>query len=295
VKISGMNPHEELPPGEEHRAYYNQKVWKRIVVILAGPAVNLLIAFLIVGGIFLAQGKYIASNTIAPGSLVKPATAYLKGGDRIVAVDGKRNLSLEQIAQQIGSHRCAGTPRADCRATTPVKLTVERNGAPRTFSIVPEYDASLHKMRIGFAFGARHISQNITQSAGDSTSTLWHWTSATASTVARVFLPKEQKQLHSFVGAFKIEQQAVGLSATAALLTIAVISLSLAVINLFPFLPLDGGHVFWALAEKVRGRRIPFSVMERAGFVGFALILFVFVIGLSNDISTLTGSGFNIR
>ena len=69
---------------------------------------------------------------------------------------------------------------------------------------------------------------------------------------------------------------------------LALISLSLAIINLFPFLPLDGGHVFWALAEKVRGRRIPFEVMERAGVVGFVLILLIFVIGLSNDISTLS-------
>jgi regulator of sigma E protease len=76
---------------------------------------------------------------------------------------------------------------------------------------------------------------------------------------------------------------------------LALISLSLAIINLFPFLPLDGGHVFWALAEKVRGRRIPFDVMERASVVGFVLILFVFVIGLSNDISTLSGKGFNVR
>ena len=74
-----------------------------------------------------------------------------------------------------------------------------------------------------------------------------------------------------------------------------MISLSLAIINLFPFLPLDGGHVFWAVAEKVRGKRIPFEVMERAGVVGFVLILLLFVIGLSNDIGRLTGSGFNVR
>ncbi len=54
---------------------------------------------------------------------------------------------------------------------------------------------------------------------------------------------------------------------------LALISLSLAIINLFPFLPLDGGHVFWAVAEKLRGKRIPFEVMERAGVVGFVLIL----------------------
>jgi regulator of sigma E protease len=64
------------------------------------------------------------------------------------------------------------------------------------------------------------------------------------------------------------------------------------VINLFPFLPLDGGHVFWAVAEKVRGKRIPFEIMERASVVGFVLIIFLFLIGLTNDIGRLGGSGF---
>jgi regulator of sigma E protease len=124
---------------------------------------------------------------------------------------------------------------------------------------------------------------------------MWYVTRTTVSTVARIFEPKERQQLHGAVGAFKVTQQVFAYSATQALLTLALISLSLAVVNLFPFLPLDGGHVFWALAEKVRGRRIPFSVMERASAVGFVLIILVFVIGLSNDISTLTGHGFQVR
>ena len=72
---------------------------------------------------------------------------------------------------------------------------------------------------------------------------------------------------------------------------LALISLSLGVINLFPFLPLDGGHIFWAVAEKIRGKRIPFAVMERAGMVGFVLIILLFFVGLSNDISTLSAGG----
>jgi regulator of sigma E protease len=68
---------------------------------------------------------------------------------------------------------------------------------------------------------------------------------------------------------------------------LALISLSLAIINLFPFLPLDGGHIFWALAEKVRGRQIPFSVMESASAVGFALVLMLFLVGFSNDLGRL--------
>ena len=50
VKITGMNPNEELAPEVAPRAYYNQPVWKRVVVILAGPGVNLAIAFLILWG-----------------------------------------------------------------------------------------------------------------------------------------------------------------------------------------------------------------------------------------------------
>ena len=88
---------------------------------------------------------------------------------------------------------------------------------------------------------------------------------------------------------------ALSYSTTDALILLAVISLSLGVVNLFPFLPLDGGHIFWALAEKVRGKAIPFSVMERAGFVGFALVIMLFLVGLTNDIDRLQNGGFGLR
>ena len=119
-------------------------------------------------------------------------------------------------------------------------------------------------------------------------------TTQTVSVVVKIFEPQDRSQLHGVVGGYTVTQESFAHSATQALWVLALISLSLAVINLFPFLPLDGGHVFWAVAEKIRGKRIPFSVMERAGAVGFVLILLVFVIGLSNDISTLSGKGFNV-
>ena len=83
---------------------------------------------------------------------------------------------------------------------------------------------------------------------------------------------------------------------TQALRILALISLSLGVINLFPFLPLDGGHIFWAIAEKIRGRPIPFAVLERASVIGIMLVALLFVIGLSNDIGRITsGEGFGVR
>ena len=111
------------------------------------------------------------------------------------------------------------------------------------------------------------------------------------STIARVFEPADRRQLHGAVGAYETTQQSFATSTSLALEVLALISLSLGVINLFPFLPLDGGHIFWALAEKVRGRRISFAVMERAGVVGFVLIIMLFFVGLSNDISQLGAGG----
>jgi regulator of sigma E protease len=302
VRITGMNPHEDIPPDVRSRAYFNQKVWKRIVVILAGPVVNLLIAFFILFGVYLAQGvvktshgQPVSSTTVAPGAFQPPGSRYLRAGDRIVAVDGQRGLSADQIRHAIERHRCPGPQTDGCQAKTPVVLLVRRDGQLLRFSIRPRYHASDHRMLIGFAFAPAIQTLGPVGAARHSGTEMWYVTRTTVSTVARIFEPKERQQLHGAVGAFKVTQQVFAYSATQALLTLALISLSLAVVNLFPFLPLDGGHVFWALAEKVRGRRIPFSVMERASAVGFVLIILVFVIGLSNDISTLTGHGFQVR
>ena len=61
------------------------------------------------------------------------------------------------------------------------------------------------------------------------------------------------------VGSYEVTRQAFEFDGAQALAILALISLSLAMVNLFPFLPLDGGHIFWALAEKVRGQPIPYG------------------------------------
>ena len=126
-------------------------------------------------------------------------------------------------------------------------------------------------------------------------SEMWLFTTKTVETIAGVFQADKREDISGVVGSYEVTRQTIELSLERALYLLAIISLSLGVINLFPFLPLDGGHIFWALAEKVRGKAIPFAVLERAGFVGFALVLMLFAIGLTNDIDRLTGEGFQIR
>jgi regulator of sigma E protease len=278
------------------RAYYNQKVWKRVVVILAGPAVNLVIAFVIFWGIAFSNGQQVANTTVQTVTVKGPSAAYIRPGDKVVSVDGVSG-SEDAIRNQIGTHRCAGAQVDNCVAATPARVVVERDGKLITLEIRPRYSTASGEDRplLGVSFGATQEPVSVVKAASLSGSNMWYVTTRTVSVVARIFEPQERKQLHSIVYGYTATQESFATSTTQALYVLGLISLSLAIINLFPFLPLDGGHVFWAVAEKIRGKRIPFEVMERAGVVGFVLILLVFVIGLSNDITTLSGPGIGLH
>ena len=104
-----MNPHEEIPPEVADRAYFRQPVWKRIVVIAAGPAMNILIAFLILWAVFLANG----TNTITE-RVGKVDPAGPPQGSWSPATRSSRSTAIAAISPRsrarIASHRCAGRP-----------------------------------------------------------------------------------------------------------------------------------------------------------------------------------------
>ena len=96
-------------------------------------------------------------------------------------------------------------------------------------------------------------------------------------------------QFSSIVGITVVTQEAVVAGAGYALVIIGFVSLALAIINLFPFLPLDGGHVLWSVAEKVRGQRVSLAAMWRFSSIGIVLLAFLVINGFSNDIGRLGG------
>ncbi len=306
VRITGMNPNEEIAPEVAHRAYYRQPVWKRIFVISAGPAMNFLIAFLIAWGLFASQGIVRNALRVADVDPAGAAQATLQQGDYIVSVDGKPGyapgLSDDEIVRRqnalrraVGSHRCAGELTAGCQATTPARVVIERDGARRTVEVRPRYSPAQRQMLLGIGYGTTE-DVGAGRAASLSVETMWSVTKLTVSAIGRLFYDEQaRREVSGVVGSYEATRQSFEFDTTRALRVLAIISLSLAVVNLFPFLPLDGGHIFWALAEKVRGKPIPFSVMERASVVGFVLVAVLFVIGLSNDIGRLQGDGFGVR
>jgi regulator of sigma E protease len=296
VKITGMNPDEELPPEIAARGYYHQPVWKRIVVIGAGPVVNIAIAFALLFALYLGNSEVNQIvGQVEPGS---PAAGALKPGDEIIAIDGRRYPNLDRedrlirFADDVASHRCRGEQVEGCSAEEPVALTVRRDGEVRTLTVTPVYDSDVDRTRVGFSYGSEPSNLGIGGAAQESVNATWLVTSKTVTVFGRLFEEEQRKQVSGIVGVSDAANQAIDFSTRKALLLLAIVSLSLGLINLFPFLPLDGGHIFWSLVEKVRGRPVPFRVMERAGAIGFVLVIMLFIIGLSNDIGRLSGDGF---
>jgi regulator of sigma E protease len=301
VRISGMNPSEDLPEEVRDRAYHAQPVWKRIVVIAAGPAVNLVLAFVLLWVFYFAIGPQEVTGRISAVEKGMPAEHALQAGDKLIAVDGVRGKP-ERLSKQIRSHHCAGKPRDGCKASTPATLLVKRDGKLVTIKLTPVYDTDVGggakpRTRLGFGFAADgpHIKYPAGESVTLAADQFWFITKETIKLPARLINPEQRKEISGVVGSYEATRQTILADVGDAVGILAIISLSLAIVNLFPFLPLDGGHIFWAIVEKVRRKPVPIAVMERAGVVGFMLVILIFLIGLSNDIDRLSGEGFGVR
>jgi regulator of sigma E protease len=306
VKITGMNPEEldGLDPEVSRRAYYNQAPWKRIVVILAGPGVNILIAFVLFWAVLLSGNlagatalfkldestKAVTTNQTIEGVVRgEPANGVLRPGDRALAVDGAP-VRGESARSRIDAHRCAGALVNGCPASTPVTLTVLRAGRTLHLSIVPRYSSADKRMVIGVEFGLAARSFGAASAASAAVGAMWHATTGTLTGFAKALTSsKTRHEISSIVGITRAAHETVVEGPGIALTFLGYISLVLAVINLFPFLPLDGGHIVWSLAEKLRGKRISVAAMYRYSSVGIILLLFLVINGVGNDIGRLGG------
>jgi regulator of sigma E protease len=304
IESAGQDPadQEVMTPDVIKRAYYNQPVWKRVVVIAAGPVVNIVLAFVILFFLAFSLNQVTGPDLkVAEVTNDSAAAGHLKPGDKVISIDGRSldnlngNDRADEFRDQIGTHKCAGQQTADCQATTPVTIAVDRNGLRMPLRITPRYNADAQQVLLGVRFEPTATSpiDSPSQAADYSADTMWLITSKTVSAISRIFLPEQRKQLSGPVGSSRALNEAIGFGPKEGLFVLAVISLSLGIINLFPFLPLDGGHIFWSLVEKVRGRRVPFFVIERASAIGFLLIMLLFVVGLTNDLGRLGSDALN--
>ena len=171
-----------------------------------------------------------------------------------------------------------------------------RDGKEQVVSVRPKYDAAAGQTLVGFGFGSEptgiSAGEALDRASGvdlDDHLENRHRSSPTSSNRRNA----SRSQASSAPATSPIRRSTSG--SRQALLLLAIVSLSLGLVNLLPILPLDGGHIFWAIVEKLRGEPVSLRVMERASMIGFALVAMLFFIGLSNDIGRITGEGFNVR
>jgi regulator of sigma E protease len=257
-------------------AYWRAPTWRRVAVILAGPATNYFFAVIALAVVFMLGVPTGPTRVVEEVRADSPATAMgLQPGDEIVAVNGTRG-EPEELAEVI---RGSGGEQ--------VTLSVERNGSPLQLVGTPRLDPADDAYKLGFAFGLDYESYGPLEALGLAFESTWEVTKAIVSWVGRMFTGSGREEVASVVGITAVSSESLDVGFRYYLQVLAFISLSLALLNLLPILPLDGGHIAFSIAERIRGRAFPRETYERFAMVGIALVLLLFFIGLSNDIDRL--------
>jgi regulator of sigma E protease len=258
-------------------AYWRQRAWKKVLVIFAGPGTNLLFAIALFAILFMV-GNGQPTTTVGKVLPGRPAAQIgLQHGDRIVAINGRRVAKPEDIPDQIaGSHG------------RPVTVLVERKGDPFPISLGPvrprEIDGAY---RLGFVLAGRGLG--FWAGWWESLKLTGIITRETGKSLARIAHGKGRKDVSSPVRIVQESSTAASAGWGEFVLVLGFISLSLALLNLLPLLPLDGGHIAFSVIEGIRGRAVGREVYERVSAVGIALVLLLFIVGLSNDVGRLGG------
>jgi regulator of sigma E protease len=270
----------DLTEGLGDDAYWRQPTWRRVAVIFAGPGTNSVFAIGLLALVYaIGVPMLIPTREVdVVGKGTPAAAAGLQPDDRIVAVNGKRTPTFESIRHQITSSdgkEIAVTVRRDGKTITlPPKHTI-RSASGWIYGFNPAGVVNLKSYAVGTSF--RFAAEDC-----------WRATKGTAIAIGGLFHKQQRGQLTSTVGIVKASNQALKTSFRTYLQLLAYISLALALLNLLPLLPLDGGHILFSLIEGVRRRAVAREVYERASAIGFALILLIFFIALNNDLGGRT-------
>ena len=260
-------------------AYWKAPTWKRLVAIGAGPAANIALTIVLFTFLFMTVAGQATRTvaTVAPElqqGIQSPAQSVgLQAGDRIVAIDGTP-VKADEIAQTIGD---SGGKK--------LTLTIVRNGKALQLGPVA---AELVDDRYRLGFGLDGTGLGFFAATGRAVRVTGLVSKEIVKSLGHLVTGSGRDEVSSPIGITRASSDAVERGADSYLWVLGLISLSLALLNLLPLLPLDGGHILFTLIEGARGRFLRREIYERVSMVGLALVLLLFFVGLSNDIGKLS-------
>lgn len=294
VRFAGdMNPASQpsaewlsLPAAERARTFQAKAVWQRFLIVLAGPAVNFIFAFLVIAAILVAYGEPVTPPVVAR---VQPASgaavAGIRPGDRIVSIDGDAVRRFEDIQGYTFIHPDTDLDIALLRAGKPLTLRA------RTHVVVEQdrFGNQARKGILGIGPGpGTMVPVALIDVPGRSIGYVGQAVSITVTTLKQVIVgTRSMKEMSGPIGVARIAGEQATLGWFPVVMLMAGISINLGFINLLPVPMLDGGHLLFYLFEAARRKPVEPRVQEWAFRSGLALLLGLMLFVTFNDLGTV--------
>jgi regulator of sigma E protease len=286
VKLLGESGSEELSPEDEKRSFFKQTRWKRMLIILAGPVFNFLLAVVI----FIIVFMYGLPNLTADvGEVQKESAAFEAGmmnGDKIITIDGQKVVFWEDIRPKIAEGK-----------GKEVEVIVERSAGEKSFLIKPRLSKSKNifgEEESTYLIGVSPAGKTIIEKRNPwdaiiaSVDKTWYISKLTVISVVKMFEGViSPRTLGGPIFIAQVAGAQVKEGIIPFILFMAVLSINLGVINLFPIPVLDGGHIFFYLIEIVIRRDISIKVKEIFQQIGFIILLMLMLFVIFIDIERL--------
>jgi regulator of sigma E protease len=286
VKLHGQERPQDVP--EEVRAqwidgetFHDKPVLSRAIVVAAGPIANFLLAMVLFAGLFSVLGKPFTLPVVGAVMADSAASrAGLMANDRVITIEGQPIGTFEDLQHEIATH-----------PDTTLAMTIKRDGTDRTIQVTTgSHESGGHQVGLlgvqGGAVEYRKVSLPVALWSG--VTQTWTITAETFSGVAQMI--SGSRGTEDLGGPLRIAQlsgQVAGLGVASLISFIALLSVNLGLINLFPIPVLDGGHLLFYLAEALRGRPLPPRAQEYGFRAGLVFLVGMFVFSTWNDLTHL--------
>lgn len=294
---------EEKVEDNDPRSYKNKPAWVKILILLAGPLMNILVGFVITFIMVLtvrtADGQiYLSSNTVHSfheGAV--SAETGLMNGDKIVKVGGVLVHTGQELAYEISMQgksesiyeQQIGFDTIIQRNVVRLDLTVIRNGEKVKLESVAFPADSNGGILFGaadfYVFAESPTFWNVVKQSWfrSLSSVKMVWDSLIGIVTGRFGI----SAVSGPVGAAQVITEAAKTSSYMLLYIFSVIAMNLGVVNLLPFLPLDGGHIVFALYELIARKPAPKKAEEICQLVGVALMFGLMIVITIKDVINL--------
>ncbi|WP_313990947.1 RIP metalloprotease RseP [uncultured Selenomonas sp.] len=279
--IAGMNP-EDNDAGE--RGYCRKPILSRMVVILAGSAMNLILPVFLFFGIFFFSGIQTPNPAPVLGTVLADnpaAKAGLAAGDRILAIDGKPVGTWQELVDAIRANH----------GNVPLQMQVARAEQSLTVSVTPRYDASHNRGYIGIVNAYDSTYPGFLQSVSMAFERTWAIISMMLDALYRIILELSGTELAGPIGVAQMAGEVAEMGIVPLLNFAALLSLNLAIINLMPVPALDGGHFLTLCIEAVRGKPLSPRIMRYVQNAGVGLIVLLMLLAMKNDVVRIFAGG----